>query len=229
MEPTFKTPFIPQQPMQKAPVRPLGVTNRRPRAPIGLGYLVTLIVFLISVIASGGVFFYLGYVNKQIDSLVAEIEKKKDTEPATTAALKRLSNRIESSKVLLKNHVAVSGVLGALERTTLAPVQLTGLSVAPAKGSDAKLMLTIEGQTLDLDAVAFQYVTTRDIDGVSGLVVTEVDNNKPGRTTFTFEGDVNERLVSFEEALAKLSDTSDESMEPPSESFVPDETMNSDQ
>lgn len=216
--------------MQKPVARPAAVTNRRQSSPFGFGYLLTFVIFILSVAVSGGVYFYKAYTDKQLQSLISEIEAKKDSDPALTATLKRLDNRIESAKVLLANHMAVSGIFSMLERATLMPVQLTALTVGIPEGTTEGVSIKVEGRAVDLDAIALQYETMRDEEGIRQLVVSEVDNDEPGEVTFVLTGGTDKSLVSFEEALARLKDTSSDSpTELPVVNTLPKESASSTQ
>lgn len=203
MEPKFKSSFIPNNPLQQPVARPAVNTVRHHGSSVGLGYILTLALFILSVLASGGVYFYSSYIDGQVATLVQEIESKKNQEPATVAVLKRFDDRIETSKKLLSAHTALTGFFTLLEKGTLGPVQITRVSILGSPNEvEAKTPVTIEGVAIDIDTVALQHKTFLSSDGIVDGLVTKIDNSsEPGKVLFTFEGNIENRFISFRELL----------------------------
>ena len=88
-------------------------------APKGFFWL-SFFIFLISLLISGGLLFYKGYLKKQIAVFNSSFEKlKSKIEPTSLAKIVKVASKIESAKKILAGHKKTSFLFEVLEQNTL--------------------------------------------------------------------------------------------------------------
>ena len=77
-------------------------------------------IFLISLLISGGLFLYKGYLKKQIVVYNSSFEKlKSKIEPASLTEIIKMASKIETAKKILAGHKKTSFLFEVLEQNTL--------------------------------------------------------------------------------------------------------------
>jgi hypothetical protein len=187
MEGKFQTSFIP-----KAGLTPNGVG--RPVHTTNFFTLIATVVFITSIALGLAVFGYKYYLDKNNTKLKSGLQTElAKFEPSLVAELSRLDNRIESTKDLLNNHIALSSFFSFLSEKTLKTVRFTNFRYAIDTASN-KITVTMDGQAQSFSAVALQADQFSDTENqhviqeplFSGLTLDEKGNIK-----FTFTGKVN--------------------------------------
>jgi len=205
MEPKFNTSFIPKKSLQEDVVggKP-GHYTHRAHSAYGPGYILTLIVFVLTIMASLGVFGYTRIKASSLEELRAKLTKEKDSfQPAIVRRLKELDSRMVVAKELVERHVALSPLFEVLEKSTLRDVQYTKLLYKGIPDTNGwKPDLTLDGRASGYAAVAqqtnaYNEVSFRDII-LSSLAQ---DQEKNGASTigasFSVRMQASETLVSF--------------------------------
>ena len=148
METKFQTSFIP-----KAPVTDSSAGKRSGGA--GFLFLVAFIIFMASVCAAVGVFFYNQILDQRIKAGNDELAENQNIfNPTVVQEYSRLNDRINVSYEILKKHVAVSNLFNVISAVTLKNVRFTNFTYTNA-GSD-KISLVMNGQTRSYEMVALQ-------------------------------------------------------------------------
>lgn len=176
MEPKGKTSFIPKQPSGRKRAKPSGGQ--------GLLFLISFIIFLITVAAAGGVYFYKGYLESKIEQKKQYLEKSREAfEVSLLKELKTVDKRIKASEKLLEKHSAPSVIFKVLENNTLKTVSFDSLEYTMKKGQP---QLSMTGKARGFDAIALQ----SDIFGKKELftnpVFSQMGTNKEGGVKFSF-------------------------------------------
>jgi len=165
MEPSQQTSFIPKKALTReaSPVR---------EAPIGLFTLLSTIIFFVSALAGGGVYFYKILLENDIKTKSNSLERaEKAFEPSTIVELERLDRRIESAKEILANHILVSPIFEFLEQTTIPNVRLSSFSYEFFDGGRATV--TAHGEARSYAYVAVQ----SDVFGEERYIQNHVFSN----------------------------------------------------
>lgn len=156
MENSFKTSFIPQQPITRAD------GGLRRKEPMNLALVLAFVIFFITITVAGGVYFYKLQGDKQIiekrQQLQAE-EKNLNIDEINT--YKHIDNKISKVRGLLQNHTVFSTILLLLEGSTAQNIGLTNL--AYTKGAGGDFLLTLSGRAPSYGAVYFQGETWRSM------------------------------------------------------------------
>ena len=192
MPPNIPSSFIPK--------RPILQTTGASRTGVGVFFLLSVLIFLIGLLASAGVFLYKDYLERRIASMDESLTRAKAAfEPTLIRELKRLDNRIESSKTLLKNHVAISSIFNLLEEATLSGVRFDEFSYASV--GERELSLSMHGQAKNYAAVALQSDTFGKTKHLSNQIFSDLDLDGSGMVVFSFEADVSPELISYRDSL----------------------------
>jgi hypothetical protein len=194
MEVKMQTSFIPKKPITE---------TRGSGSGISLFLLLSIIVFIITLALTGGVWLWQKSLVAQIEKDKAALEATKDSyEKNTIDPLIRLNDRIEAAKELLARHLAISPVFGFLEENILRNVSLKTMNFT--YGDNDKIKIDLTGTALNYDALykqaeAFGQEKLRD--RISQPVISDFSLTPEGRITFSFNASVDPRLISYKKNL----------------------------
>ena len=195
MDGTSQTSFIPKKPL--APTTPSGYERRS----VGIIMLVSIIIFIGAIALTGGVLIYKRVLNSQIVGAKATLEHDRQVfEPATILELQRLDKRIETSKKLIKTHVATSLLFDILSRETLKTVRFTGLTITTSAES-GKVALTLDGQAKSYASVALQSDAFSNSKDIREPVFTDLNLDQLGNIGFRVTAAVETADLLYEKLL----------------------------
>ncbi len=181
MDERVTTSFIPKTSLQ-APL------PRRPRGnPAALANVVAGAILILAILGAGGIYLFQEYTVGQITSKQDSLARSREAfEPSTIQELARLDNRIEASKSLLTQHIAVSKLFNELEALTLSSVRYTDFSYStPTAGH---VVLTMTGQAASFNAVALQSDSFSKSTVVTDPIFSNVNVDRTGAISFDFTG-----------------------------------------
>ncbi len=189
----FHTAFTPQKASSFVQSATLG--GRR----LNLFALASLALFAAAGLASLALFFYHGYLVRQIAEMNATLAAaRKSFEPEFIDTAVRLSRRIEGGKRLLANHRVLSPLFETLEKKTLETVRFQNFSF-DASGQTPTLGMTGEGRSFN--AIALQ----SDIFGADKRFLNPVFSNfslgERGDVLFQFKTGLAPEFLNFGENL----------------------------
>lgn len=194
MEPEFKTSFMPKQPIAPQPQRALRGGS------VSLMFLLTLIVFLVAVLASSGLFLYQQFLISSIERKSQDLESARASfEPALIQELTRLDARIETAESLLGSHVALSQLFVFLESNTVSSVQFNDFRFAAL--SDEGATITMNGKARNFGSVALQSDRFGDSSVIQEPIFSNLNVDAFGDVTFTVDAFINPRLLSYRASL----------------------------
>jgi uncharacterized membrane protein len=222
----FKTSFIPTKPIQ--PISKGG----------GLGVssgnflnIITLVIFLISIAASGGVFAYKILLQKNDEKGIKALEEAKQTFniPLVNEADK-LNSRIMSVKVLLNNHLSPSKLFDLLESHTLKTIQFNNLSIIKESDGTFKISATGIANRYN-DASGYEAIILQSKEYSSFLqdvLFTGVQPTQQGSVSFILDAKVDKKLIEYKNKIedSNIEINDDETSDGESFEF-PDQTDNS--
>src|SRR3989338_11694204 len=205
----LQTSFIPKK--TPAPLQ-TGSSGFHFGRSVTLFAVIGIIVFPLTAALAAGVFFYRGYLLKDIAKKDAEIaEARKSFEPEFVDEAARLSKRGEAIKGLLAAHRTLSPLFEMLEKKTLETVRFQDFSL-DAKGADPTL--TMMGVARSFNAVALQ----SDIFGSDRYFKNPVFSNftltDKGDVMFNFRTALDKKLLLYRETIVGSEDETDEPASP---------------
>ncbi len=217
----FKTSFIPTKPIQ--PVSKGG----------GLGVssgnflnIIALIIFLISITISGGIFIYRILLEKQVSSQITQLETvRKSLDSPLVSEADRLNTRIESVKILLQNHVSPSEIFYLLEQSTLKTVQFIALNYKSE--SDGSIKISSTGKANNYEAVVLQSRKYGETGYFRDVLFSNLQADQQGGVTFNLDITVDKQLVLYKNRLQRENRLSAPGSETDSVENQPTGTVNS--
>ena len=88
-----------------------------------------VLIFVASLVALGGVYFYKQLLTKQIFDVSAQLARAKESfEPGLITQLQTLDHRLSSASDILRGHITVSPILKILQDVTLKSIRYTKFS-----------------------------------------------------------------------------------------------------
>ncbi len=194
MEVKMQTSFIPKKPI---------IENNSPSSGMSLFLLLSVIIFIVVIALAGGVWLWQSSLVKQIEKdKIDLIAAKASYEEDTINPLIRLDDRIEESKKLLANHLAISPVFTMLEKNVLRNIRLKNLKFSFTESD--KIQIDLSGIATNYDALskqsdAFGGETLRKF--IYNPVVSDFNPTPDGSISFNFSALINTNLVSYKNTL----------------------------
>lgn len=117
--------------------------------------LVSVVLFIASIVLAVGVFLYVNYLESAAASKLQQLQRAEAAfEPALIQKLTRLDDRMHAADDLLASHVAPSALLAVLEQTTLESISFKSLDFQA--GDPQNMTLKMSGVARSINAVALQ-------------------------------------------------------------------------
>lgn len=190
----FTTTFIPKKPMVQEVATGAPVSR-----PVGILSSVSLILFIITILMGGGVYFWETYTIKNVAVLENSVKTvEKEFEPQLITQLQALDKQLKNANVLIKNHAVVSPIFDLLESSTLKQVQFSKFDLVSedTKGYSVKMSGVADGYR----SIAQQ----ADVLGASSYIKNAIFSNfflnQQGRVTFDVTFGVTPEFLNFQTA-----------------------------
>ena len=149
MEQEFRTTFIPKRPIVQATASSSVQTSK----PVGIVFVISLLIFIISLAIGGGVYAYKLYLQKDVDDLAVSLDKvQKNLDPNAIKEFSVMDKRLRNSELLLNKHEVIFPVFKVLGATTLPTVRYTKMDVALSGESDGYRSIALQSQALAQNA-----------------------------------------------------------------------------
>lgn len=197
MENRFQTTFIPRRPVVSTP----GV---RPKGPPSFLMIIGGIIIVLALAASGGTYFYRGYLTKSNAEKKQQIEEEiKNFEPELTRELTILKARMDIGKQLLDKHNAFTQLLKLLELNTAQTVRFKEFSFLTLP--DKKITLAMKGESQSYAAIAFQSDVFSKITQLKNPIFSDLNLNDEGKIDFTVKAELDSAAVSYKRLVEGLA------------------------
>lgn len=159
MEPKFQTSFIPKKPTVGMPVSG-SISNKqlqKTKSPVASVFMaISVIVFVLSVGAVGGAYFWRSYLQSANQGYKNELASKEKTfNVDLIEKLKRIDLQVDSARNVLNNHVALSGIFDVIKNMTVEDVRFVSMDLKNP-GNGGPLSLSLQGMGKNMPTVAFQ-------------------------------------------------------------------------
>jgi len=163
---------------------------------ISLISFISIIIFVIIVISSAGVFLYKSILENEIEDSAIMLEKEKDNfDIVSIRKLSRLDKRIISAEELLNNHIDLTGFFETLEGITLKNVQFKSLNITVNNKGGADIIM--EGVAKDYSTVALQSDAFGEHPFIKNPMFSDLDVDKEGNVVFNFSAFIEKDLISY--------------------------------
>ncbi len=177
-----------------------GATEKKGRS-FGLFLGISLIIFILAVLASAGAYAYRAYLTARVANLSTALNRAKAAfEPDTILALKRFNARTDAADQLLARHIAPSVFFSVLEDLTVKSIRFSKFTYS---FDGSQVQAAISGLARNYSSVALQ----SDIFGKSPYIQNPVFSNlnldKAGNVTFDVVVKVDPALILYKDAAAR--------------------------
>lgn len=202
MEPKFQTSFIPKKPI---------VTDASPASKVGviretnIFSLVATILFISTLLVSGGLFGYQMILRQQIDKADTDINTARSAfQVDKIKELIDANNRIVSSKTLLEKHVKLSQMLYLLQDLTVKRIRLMKLTYSYKAGIPT---ITLQGEALTYNALVEQSNIFAQSDYLKNNQFSNFILADNGNIQADFVSAIDTSLISYKRAIEALDNS----------------------
>ena len=194
MEPKFQTSFIPKKPIGQTGGPSLSVVHN-----VSIFSTVAAVVFIVTILSSGALFFYKNILSGQIGQYDKDIASASSAfQPQKIQDLIDANSRIATTKTLLENHVVVSKLLLLLNNLVLKKIRIADL-IYSNKNKEPSLLMIAEAQTYN--ALAEQQDLFLKNEFIKDPVFSSFVLGDNGYITFNFLATINSNLISYKKAI----------------------------
>ncbi len=212
MQPTFQTSFIPKKPI---------ITDANNGSSSGtvretnVLYIIATIVFVATLVVSGGLFGYKILLHRQIAQADTDINTARSAfQVDKIKELIDANDRIRSSKVLLEKHVTVSKLLYLFQDLTVKRLRLLKLSYSNKAGVPT---VSILAEALTYNALAEQSTIFAASEYLSNNEFSNFVLEENGSVKVDFISAVDTSLLSYKKAIEALSAATSEATTSPNQ------------
>jgi hypothetical protein len=146
MAPNFQSSFIPKEPVTEE------VFKKKKAGFVGV---LVISIFIFSIIAAVGLYFYEGIVKSDIQNLESQLANaEKNIDKKTIDEMSQFGKKLDLIKSIVYKHQVISGFLGSLASSTVSAVQFTDFNYGNLE--EGKLTVTLRGNALSYAAIALQ-------------------------------------------------------------------------
>lgn len=193
METKFQNSFIPKT--------ALDTPGMKVEKPANFLTFISMVLFIISLLVAGGVYFWNQYLTSQVTSLTTNLQKSEsEFEPSTIEQYARLDSRFNNAKNLLKSHVAASAFFDLLDKDTLKTVQFSDLKYTEDK--TGQITIVMNGKAKSYNSVAYQSKIFSSEPAFKNAVFSNLDLDTSGNVIFEFNAQVDPTFVTYQNNLA---------------------------
>lgn len=212
----FNTSFIPKKPVATpSATSKSGGVNFKRKGP-NLLSLIGLFIFLVSVVATGGVYFWKIQIENQIADQIENLKQaRNEFDEQTIANANRLNERIIAVDNILENHVAPSNVFAILEESILQSIRLRSFSYTSQ--DDGTVKISGSGNALGYEGVVVQ----SDKFGETGLfrdtIFSNVQTAQDQSVNFNFSAAMDKNIFLYSKYIGEsltMNQNTIESIEP---------------
>ena len=191
----FKTSFIPTKPIQ--------TVSKGGKLGISKGNflnILTLGIFLVTIVITGGVVIYKIYLQKQVSNQIVQLEGARAAldSPLVTEA-DRLNTRMKNVVSLLDEHLAPSELFALLEKKTLKTVQFNDLTYTVE--ADGKVKIEASGSASSYEAIVSQSQEYGKSTYLKDILFTDLQPSQTGGVSFNLSGTVDGDLVLYKNRI----------------------------
>jgi hypothetical protein len=189
METKFQTSFIPKTSLDPVPAH----TGRK---PLGFFSFLSSIIFFITLLVAGGAFGWHKYLDSAKVKIQSDLDRNvKSFEPQTLDEYVRLNNRIDSAKILLSKHVAISYIFDFLSENTIQSVKFNDFKyeITP----DGSANLSMNGEAKSYNAVAYQAEVFGRERSLKTPLFSNLDLDTFGNVVFNFTTQIDPGFITY--------------------------------
>lgn len=179
METEFRTTFIP-----KKPIVPQSTQTQIPVSkPVGIFFVIAVIIFVVSLIIAGSAYGYKAYLQKDVADLSNQLTiVQRNLDPNTIKEFTVMDKRLRNSETLLNQHIVTSPLFSVLGATTLPTVRYTKMDMSFNEAGD--LAVTMSGESDGYRSIALQSQALAQNATLNDTIFSNFTVTPKGRVSF---------------------------------------------
>ena len=172
------------------------------RSRVSLFFLISIILFVVSLILAAGVFFLQKYKTNTIQTKVASLERARGLfEPDLIRELIDVDVRIKSANEVINNHISASSFFKLLEQVTIKTIRFKDLELSA--GENNTYSITMNGEADSYASVALQSSLFGGNKYILEPIFSDFELTEKGNVLFNFSAKIDRALLLYENSLAK--------------------------
>lgn len=207
MESPVRTSFIPKQAVQT-------VASHRQRPAVSIFLIIGVLIFFFAIVASGGIYFYKGYLTQKLDNQAKTLQQEKDAfKPDFLEELSQLDTRLNVANALLAAHQAPSLLFKFLEENTIVSVRFLNFDYTKNTATDAEpgsMVLAMKGQAQGFGSVALQSDRFGSSKVIKNPIFSGLDLSDVGQVTFSVKAVVDPKELLYSKMIIPAEDMTPE-------------------
>lgn len=171
----------------------------------GLSFVLTLslIIFGVSLLSYGGVFFYKDTLKKSIMAKEQELEKRKqDLDPVTIRGINEISGRIEALKNILAKHRSLLDFFEFLSVNTLKSVRFTSFNYSDSEESP---VVNLQGVARSYGAISLLAEKFYENPNIKGIIFSGFGLKDGGNVSFSAKIIADDQMFSYRPNITRGS------------------------
>ncbi len=193
MDPVGQGSFIPKQALTAQAARGSG---------LGLLVMITVLVFVMSIVAAGAAYGYKYILQGTLASKDADLRRQEGAfDAAAIQDLARMDSRIAQAKTLMHKHISPSAIFYFLSTITLERVQFGTFNYTLLPSGAATISLS--GVADSFSSVALQSDQFGASKVLSDVVFSGITVEPSGKVSFSVEAKVDPQLINYERNLSQ--------------------------
>jgi hypothetical protein len=190
MESKFQTSFIPDKSYNK---------GSKMKTPLSIFFALSILIIVLAILASGVLFGYQFYLNRQIATKEAALSQKQaQINPDDIQQIVKVDNKLQAATALLNGHSAVSSVFSLLEADTLKNLSFTSFKFEYVSAN--KISMSMAGIAKNFGVVAKQqelFSSNSVKKNLKNPVFSDLSLDDKGNVIFNFTTDINPSVISY--------------------------------
>ncbi|OHA94108.1 MAG: hypothetical protein A3E02_01215 [Candidatus Zambryskibacteria bacterium RIFCSPHIGHO2_12_FULL_38_34] len=187
MAPNFQSSFIPKNPTTER------VFQKKKTGMVGV---LVVSLFVISIIASIGLFIYSGIVKNDIQSLGSQIiEAEKNADKESINQMSQFSNKLSAVKIIVNRHRVISNFLNAFASSVVNTVQFTSFNYGNLTGSE--LAVNLKGKATGYSSIALQEDVFSHNKNFKSMTFSNLTLAEGGMVSFDLEILVDPQIATY--------------------------------
>lgn len=194
MDQNFQTSFIPKKPI----VKEREISSR----PVSIFLIISLFILLTVVLATGGLYFYKKYEEKNIASMENTLNLAKNRfEPSKITELQVLDKRLRASSEILSKHMAMTPIFGVLQQLTMKTIRFTKFSYNMGTDKDPTVKVSMSGVAIGYRSIALQSDLFAKNKNFIDPVFSNLTLDNSGNVIFDLDFSVDPNFVNYKQTL----------------------------
>ncbi|KKP56482.1 MAG: hypothetical protein UR80_C0018G0008 [Parcubacteria group bacterium GW2011_GWB1_35_5] len=178
----------------------------------GIAGILAVSLFVVSIVAAGGTYFYKGMIKNDIQNLQSQLmEAEKNIDKKTINEMDQFSKKLDLVKSIVFKHQVVSNFLDELAASTVGSVHFIDLSYGNIENGN--LSVVLKGESSSYAAIALQEDIFLKNENFNSVSFSNLSLAEKGFISFDLNILVNPQLSIYSVPVSDIENTEDFGLE----------------